>query len=414
VTVLVFCCTEPGEEATGSHAVQVVGYDNERQAWLARNSWGSGFGMGGYFWVNFSAPGMCDGSDTFGLTFVPTREAPPVPRLQPAPGRPGCYTYNAQPGDYPEKLVDWFGLGQVGLQQLVRDNLNHMPELDRFTPGAPLLICNPDPSNWPAHTPTPSAMPMRPTLTLQRVNRASPGPIRSDFSYGLKPAISAGLNMTTGPQAFDSRNAWRGLSVLGPVKEQGTCSDIAGAFAVLAAAQTAAAVALNTSLPAASLSEQDLYFCTPRESKIFRACRTGMQLKEVLESLLLRQRTKKPVVLDECLPYRPDGGAEGACRYLCTSTAAQAWLGTWVATPLASVAAMQRHIQTHGSIICRLQVFTDLRGFYEDNPHGIYRGPGAWLAARRVRLLVIRACHVVPLCWCPYQCPCPCCRALLA
>lgn len=42
------------EAVTGSHAVLAVGYDEARQWFIARNSWGAGWGMGGYFTLPYS------------------------------------------------------------------------------------------------------------------------------------------------------------------------------------------------------------------------------------------------------------------------------------------------------------------------------------------------------------------------
>jgi C1A family cysteine protease len=39
----------PGEQFLGGHAVVAVGYDDSQQRFLVRNSWGSGWGMLGYF-----------------------------------------------------------------------------------------------------------------------------------------------------------------------------------------------------------------------------------------------------------------------------------------------------------------------------------------------------------------------------
>lgn len=35
-----------------NHAVVLVGYDDEQQFWVVRNSWGPGFAQGGYFRVS--------------------------------------------------------------------------------------------------------------------------------------------------------------------------------------------------------------------------------------------------------------------------------------------------------------------------------------------------------------------------
>ncbi len=39
----------PGEQSTGRHAVLAVGYDERKQCFLVRNSWGPKWGKGGYF-----------------------------------------------------------------------------------------------------------------------------------------------------------------------------------------------------------------------------------------------------------------------------------------------------------------------------------------------------------------------------
>lgn len=42
------------EDAIGGHAMLVVGYDDERQAFLVRNSWGKRWGLDGYCWIPYS------------------------------------------------------------------------------------------------------------------------------------------------------------------------------------------------------------------------------------------------------------------------------------------------------------------------------------------------------------------------
>lgn len=38
---------------TGGHAVSLVGYDEVKRLFLVRNSWGAGWGIGGYFWMPY-------------------------------------------------------------------------------------------------------------------------------------------------------------------------------------------------------------------------------------------------------------------------------------------------------------------------------------------------------------------------
>jgi len=45
---------QPGQTSMGGHAVCVVGYSDAQQAFLVRNSWGSTWGMNGYFWLPYA------------------------------------------------------------------------------------------------------------------------------------------------------------------------------------------------------------------------------------------------------------------------------------------------------------------------------------------------------------------------
>ncbi len=44
----------PDEQTVGGHAVLCVGYDDSTQRILVRNSWGEGFGQGGYFTMPYA------------------------------------------------------------------------------------------------------------------------------------------------------------------------------------------------------------------------------------------------------------------------------------------------------------------------------------------------------------------------
>lgn len=45
---------QPGEKPLGGHAVLAVGYDDANQWFIARNSWGTGWGMQGYFTLPYA------------------------------------------------------------------------------------------------------------------------------------------------------------------------------------------------------------------------------------------------------------------------------------------------------------------------------------------------------------------------
>ena len=40
---------QPGEKAVGGHAVMAVGYNDTHQWFIVRNSWGTSWGIAGYF-----------------------------------------------------------------------------------------------------------------------------------------------------------------------------------------------------------------------------------------------------------------------------------------------------------------------------------------------------------------------------
>lgn len=44
----------PGERVLGGHAVVAVGYEDKTQRFTARNSWGAGWGMNGYFTIPYA------------------------------------------------------------------------------------------------------------------------------------------------------------------------------------------------------------------------------------------------------------------------------------------------------------------------------------------------------------------------
>jgi len=44
----------PGEQSLGGHCVLVVGYSDEHHHFIVRNSWGTDWGMGGYFTIPYS------------------------------------------------------------------------------------------------------------------------------------------------------------------------------------------------------------------------------------------------------------------------------------------------------------------------------------------------------------------------
>ena len=53
----------------GGHCITLVGWDDEEGAWLCKNSWGAGWGEGGYFWIKYRDSGI--GTSTAYLEVFP-------------------------------------------------------------------------------------------------------------------------------------------------------------------------------------------------------------------------------------------------------------------------------------------------------------------------------------------------------
>ncbi len=56
----------------GGHCVCVIGYSDILGGWLCKNSWGSYWGMGGYFWIGYGQCGIDDtmwGVDDFATLY---------------------------------------------------------------------------------------------------------------------------------------------------------------------------------------------------------------------------------------------------------------------------------------------------------------------------------------------------------
>jgi C1A family cysteine protease len=78
---------EPSGSAEGGHAVLIVGFDEVKQLYTIRNSWGESFGDKGYFYASYSFihdAGYC--SDFWVVRKMETGEAPePTPTPSPTP-----------------------------------------------------------------------------------------------------------------------------------------------------------------------------------------------------------------------------------------------------------------------------------------------------------------------------------------
>jgi len=53
------------DSVQGGHAVVIVGYDDSKRAFKIRNSWGSGWGQDGYFWMDYNYVGNTNLANDF-------------------------------------------------------------------------------------------------------------------------------------------------------------------------------------------------------------------------------------------------------------------------------------------------------------------------------------------------------------
>jgi hypothetical protein len=131
-----------------AHAIVLVGYDNNKEFFIAQNSWGTKFADGGFFRIAFGANvAIGNPTDTYGLQWV----ANPRPM-----GRPGalqsplqllktsdgsrCWQYISRAGDYVSRVAANFG---VYIPQLLQDNSDKVLALDAVLPiGTRLKLCN--------------------------------------------------------------------------------------------------------------------------------------------------------------------------------------------------------------------------------------------------------------------------------
>ena len=70
----VYICN-PASGIDGGHCIVIVGYDDSKKAWLVRNSWGTGWGMGGYCWFGYGQAGI-DDNVKYGIPLSATNPDP--------------------------------------------------------------------------------------------------------------------------------------------------------------------------------------------------------------------------------------------------------------------------------------------------------------------------------------------------
>ena len=120
--------------------MQIIGYNNKEEWWLAKNSWGPAFADGGFFKIGFNAASIC--GDSWGLKFKPASPLKvPADKLSPSRSKPGCFEYKASSSDYVSKVVFLFEDWGLTAQQLLLDNLDRIKEPDMPLGGLTLTLC---------------------------------------------------------------------------------------------------------------------------------------------------------------------------------------------------------------------------------------------------------------------------------
>ena len=78
-----------------NHAVVIIGWDDYKQSWLIRNSWGTGWGINGYMFIRYGFSSIGDGAayvnidvqDAFYINSSPISQSPcyysPIPNISP-------------------------------------------------------------------------------------------------------------------------------------------------------------------------------------------------------------------------------------------------------------------------------------------------------------------------------------------
>ncbi|KAF6264603.1 hypothetical protein COO60DRAFT_73096 [Scenedesmus sp. NREL 46B-D3] len=130
-----------GAQRMWAHAIVLVGYNNQQQYWLAKNSHGDTFGDGGLFKVAYGVSSVLTPftGEAYGVMWTP-HSIPAAMQLPVTPGpRPGCYLYKARSGDYLSKVA-W--LAGIPLDSFMLDNTDRVRDLDAPLQGVQLLLCN--------------------------------------------------------------------------------------------------------------------------------------------------------------------------------------------------------------------------------------------------------------------------------
>jgi hypothetical protein len=199
------------------------------------------------------------------------------------------------------------------------------------------------------------------------------------------PEERAQLTMATSPQKYDARTGMGAFSAVGPVKDQGACNTCT-AYVVLAAAQSAIGCALGQNA-SSQLSEHDFFFCKAVAPGEERSCTSSWTVFEAVQALVRTTNSRMYPVTERCMPNTYT--TTRSCAARCQDTLPALSQGTFRYVKLGTAWEVQEWIRKHGSVITRLNVFSDMRPFFAKYRSGVYNGPSepAWVQP------TARACH---------------------
>jgi hypothetical protein len=196
------------------------------------------------------------------------------------------------------------------------------------------------------------------------------------------PEEQAQLLMATSPQIYDARTGVGNFSAVGAVKDQGSCNTCV-AYVVLAAAQSAIACALGKDA-SSQLSEQDFFFCKTAAPGEERSCTSSWTIYEAVQALVritAAGNTNYPVV-EKCLPNTYS--APNSCTARCSDTLPELLQGSFKYVKLGTAWEVQDWIRKHGSVITRLELYSDMKPFFAKHRTGVYNGPGELMPLQAV------------------------------
>ena len=125
-----------------SHAILLIGYDNDQEFWIAKNSWGTGFAEHGFFRIGFGVAAAGSPGYSYGLQWHPPLGVglywQKSKALVPAPTHPNCHHYPVTSTDFVARVAAWFDLP---IQKVLLDNANVIGDLDAPLSGKVLLLC---------------------------------------------------------------------------------------------------------------------------------------------------------------------------------------------------------------------------------------------------------------------------------